>query len=414
MLAPPPHPAEPLRLAALNACQILDTPRELCFDLLTRVAADVADTDIALVSLVAEDRQWFKARIGLDVTQTERSISFCGHTILHTEPLIVEDTLRDERFVDNPLVTSPPHIRFYAGFPIRSRDGYPLGSLCVIHREPKQLNARQELVLSRLAQQVELELEVRRRILETERQLEQERDQTRMRSLLCQALIHDMKSPMLVVTLAAEALQAGALNRDRAALLVGEILAASDTLARMVFDALDMVHRGEPALVPRLEVCDLVQILGRVHHAFVRLFAARGIELVLDCPSSPVNLRVDPELTRRILHNLLDNAYKYGGSSRRIQMGVRASADLARFWVEDEGPGIPESLRKSVFDLYARLDPQRREAGRSGHGIGLAFCDLAARAHGGRIEVQDGPNGRGCRFCVELPRDLELSEHVAL
>ena len=121
MKAAPNHPQEHARLDTLRALKILDTAAEESYDELVELAASIAGTQIALISLVDTDRQWFKARHGLDASETPRDISFCGHAILKPDqPLIVNDTLSDERFADNPLVTGDPKIRFYAGIPIQA------------------------------------------------------------------------------------------------------------------------------------------------------------------------------------------------------------------------------------------------------------------------------------------------------
>jgi PAS domain S-box-containing protein len=146
------------RLEALYALNILDTPEEERFDRITRLAAVVFGVPIALVSLLDEHRQWFKSRHGLQTPHTPRSISFCGHTIHDGVSLIVPDTLLDPRFVDNPLVTGEPHIRFYAGYPIHSPDGHPLGTLCIIDTRPRQATEINIASLRDLAKLVEEEI----------------------------------------------------------------------------------------------------------------------------------------------------------------------------------------------------------------------------------------------------------------
>ena len=122
------------------------------------MARRVFGVEIALVSLVDENRQWFKSKAGLDASQTGRDISFCGHAILGNELFLIEDTLKDERFHDNPLVTGPPNIRFYAGAPLRYMNGNKLGTLCLIDSQPRTLNDEDMDVLRDLAEMAESEL----------------------------------------------------------------------------------------------------------------------------------------------------------------------------------------------------------------------------------------------------------------
>ncbi len=154
---------EQKRLEALRSYRILDTDEEADYDDLTAIAAAVCDTPIALISFVDKNRQWFKSHYGLDVDQTDRCHSFCSHAIQNPEKLMqVEDAQFDQRFHDNPLVTGSPDIRFYAGMPLLDRDGFALGSLCVIDRKPRLLTQIQEKALRTLAQQVIDKLSLRR------------------------------------------------------------------------------------------------------------------------------------------------------------------------------------------------------------------------------------------------------------
>ena len=167
-------PNESARLDALHACGVLDTGPEAEFDAITRVAARLCGTPIALVSLVDETRQWFKSRIGMEVSETPRDISFCGHAIAQPGPFIVPDALKDVRFSGNPLVTSGPQIRFYCGIPLMS-DGLGLGSLCVMDTVPRELTADQMEILAVLGEAVVTHLKLKR----AERLLSDYRQHTR-------------------------------------------------------------------------------------------------------------------------------------------------------------------------------------------------------------------------------------------
>ncbi|WP_100637924.1 ATP-binding protein [Marinobacter salexigens] len=149
------------RQAALDQLRILDTPPEERFDRLTRMAARLLDAPIAVISLIDRDRQWFKSCIGLDMNQTPRSLSFCGHAILDSHTLVVEDTLNDERFHNNPVVLNGPKIRFYAGKPILSGDGHALGTLCVLDHKPRKLNDDDLQCLEDIAACVEEQISAR-------------------------------------------------------------------------------------------------------------------------------------------------------------------------------------------------------------------------------------------------------------
>jgi diguanylate cyclase (GGDEF)-like protein len=155
MIAPDTPPDETQRLRTLHSLRILDTGPEERFDRITRLARRLFDVPIALVSLVDEQRQWFKSRQGLDATETPREISFCGHAILGDDIFYVPDATRDERFHDNPLVCSQPDIRFYAGYPIKAPNGRRIGTLCVIDARPRELDAAGHELLRELGGLVE-------------------------------------------------------------------------------------------------------------------------------------------------------------------------------------------------------------------------------------------------------------------
>lgn len=165
MKAAPKPSDETARIQALQRLNILDTPNEEAFDRITRIAQSLLRVPIALVSLIDADRQWFKSCIGFGGAEGERDLSFCGHAILQDDLFIVPDALRDPRFFDNPYVTGPPNIRFYAGAPIRTQGGHKIGTLCVIDHRPRRLSAEKRARLADLAGLVERELMTRVRAL---------------------------------------------------------------------------------------------------------------------------------------------------------------------------------------------------------------------------------------------------------
>lgn len=184
MLKAPLPNNETARLNALHHYQILDTPAEQAFDELTALAAHICETPTALISLVAGQRQWFKSKVGFVASEFPREVAFCAHTILETQLLIIEDAIQDIRFVDNPLVTCEPKIRFYAGVPLITPDNHVVGTICVIDYVSRQLSLEQKKALQALAHQVVAQLQLRRHLIDlasanTEyRQVESTRDES--------------------------------------------------------------------------------------------------------------------------------------------------------------------------------------------------------------------------------------------
>jgi GAF domain-containing protein len=194
---PAPAPAaDAARVAALQKYAILDTEPEQAFEDLTLLASYICKTPIAAISLVDEDRQWFKARIGLGVSQTPRDIAFCSTAIQQSDVMIVPDTFQDERFRNNPLVVSDPYIRFYAGAPLINEEGYALGTLCVVDRAPREFGPDQKEALQALSRLVLAQLELRRNLKllkealteRTTEEHEREREITKLQQTLVRVL----------------------------------------------------------------------------------------------------------------------------------------------------------------------------------------------------------------------------------
>jgi len=185
MLAPTLPVNEAERLADVRALHILDTPREERFDRIIALARTIFRAPIAYISLVDSDRQWLKARCGLDADQTDREISFCAHTILQDDPLIIPDAVADPRFQNNPMVTGEPYIRFYAGHPVKGPSGANVGTLCIADREPRDPDALPLDALPGLAQLVEHEfamvdvIHAQRELLDTKSRLLSAQDRLR-------------------------------------------------------------------------------------------------------------------------------------------------------------------------------------------------------------------------------------------
>src|SRR6476646_6064250 len=175
---------EKARIEALHKYRIRDTDPEKAFDDLTILAAHICQTPVALISLIDSERQWFKSRVGIDVTETPREVSFCAVAIQQPNLFIVPDATKDPRFSTNPFVVSDPKVRFYAGAPFSSSDGHPLGTLCVVDVVPRQLTPSQENALLALSRQVQAQFELRKNLMDLRDALEErdraeaERDRT--------------------------------------------------------------------------------------------------------------------------------------------------------------------------------------------------------------------------------------------
>ncbi|MEE7561445.1 GAF domain-containing protein, partial [Xanthomonas sp. Kuri4-2] len=183
-----PH-AEARRLASLRAYGILDTPREAVFDDITRIASMVCQTPISVVNLIDAERQWFKSEVGLGVRETPLESSICAHAILQHDFLEVADTTLDERFAANPLVVGAPGLRFYAGALLKTPDGLPIGTVCVLDTRPRVLDEAQAETLRALARQVMAQLELRKMLAASD-------ELNRNRARVLATAGHDLKGPL--------------------------------------------------------------------------------------------------------------------------------------------------------------------------------------------------------------------------
>ena len=411
MKAAPPHPQEEARLAALDTLEILDTMPEAGFDELTRLASQLCGTPIALVSLVDHYRQWFKSRVGLETPETPRDLAFCAHAILGEQLFVVEDSHNDERFHDNPLVTGGPHVRFYAGIPIKGASGLNMGTLCVIDHQPRRLTPDQEHALSVLGHQVEAQLLLRLRVRELERREEELRSQRdtlasvqRQKDELLHKVMRDFKAPLSSIltnsafTLYRPHLPEEVLRATR------DIRDAADGLHRTVSNLLD-ASGDETTLPLNATQFDANLLLSEVARDFQQRLVSSPRRFTQTVKLVEPLLTADRELLRRVLVNLLDNAFQYTalGSSRVTLEASNPEPGLLELRVRDEGPAIPPAARAHLFDAHLP-DAHTPGSGRAegSNRLALAFCRRAIQAHGGWLWVEDN-HPKGVAFCIRLP-----------
>lgn len=209
------------RLQALEAYAILDTRAENIYDDVVQLASQIAGTPISLISLVDDDRQWFKAKVGVEASQTSRDVAFCAHAILDDQPMVIQDALEDDRFYDNPLVTGDPNVRFYAGIPLVTPSGYNLGTLCVMDDQPRNLSQEQIFGLKTLANQVIRNFELRRLLNQEKKKndlIETQRDglirSRQFQQRLLQIIGRDIREPLVGLKTMLQLLFRGKLNES--------------------------------------------------------------------------------------------------------------------------------------------------------------------------------------------------------
>jgi two-component system, sensor histidine kinase len=393
----PPLPTnETARLERLRGYDILDTPPEEAFDDLTRLASYICGTPMAMVSLIDGGRQWFKSKVGTDFDQTPREVAFCAHAILQPDLFVIPDADVDERFTDNPLVRSEPHVRFYAGAPLVTPDGHALGTLCAVDRVPRQLSPDQEDALRALARQAMAQMELRRSLTQL-RELESLRDN------LTHMIVHDLRTPLTALLTGLQTVErAGELNEVQA-----ECLQLADhggqTLLRMINDLLDISKMEQGSLTLDCADMDARCIVESAVQQVAPLADEQRLVLVTEVAPDLPSLYADEEKLQRILVNLLGNAVKFTPVGGRITIPVRRSEGerSLQFQVTDSGEGIPAEAFDRIFDKFGQVED--RKAGRlMSTGLGLTFCKMAVQAHGGRIWIES-ELGKGSTFSFTIP-----------
>jgi signal transduction histidine kinase len=401
------------RLEALRRYQILDTRSDPVFDDLAALASYVCGTPIALVSLVDSDRQWIKARVGLDVSETPRDVSFCAHTILANDTMVVEDALADNRFADNPLVTSDPKIRFYAGAKLTTSDGYALGSLCVIDRVPRKLTSAQKEALQALSRQVVAQMEYKRNVLEMAEVIA-DRKQTEELKAMKQAaeaasrakseflanISHELRTPLNgVIGMTELVLDSELTSEQRENLDI--VKSSADSLLLLVSDMLDFseIESGKPG--PEAAEYGLRDILNEIVELTAPRARAKDLRLVcLVRPDAPDVLIGDPERLRQIIGHLISNAIKFTERGEIvIEMGAEMplrDGILLHCSVADTGIGIPAEKQQSIFDVFTQGDGSATRI-HGGVGLGLTISSRLVQKMGGRIWV-DSELGSGSKF----------------
>jgi signal transduction histidine kinase/ActR/RegA family two-component response regulator len=402
---PIPYPAnDQERIAALEALGVLDTPPEPQFDELTRLAAQICDTPIALITLVDRDRQWFKSAVGLDATETPRENAFCAHAICVPEQDLFEitDATLDPRFADNPLVTGNPNIRFYAGAPLVTHDGWALGTLCVIDREPRQLDLKQKDALNILRRHVINSLELRTMIelqqktisdLEmTRRELDKAKrtaeEATRVKAEFLAAMTHEIRTPMNAVIGMTTLLQASPLS-DEQQESVRILRDSGELLLSIVNSVLDFskIESGKleieqiPFDLPACIASSIDLVAERATAKGLRILTVRGA-------GAPDIVRGDPTRTRQILINLLSNAVKFtdaGSVTVAVDAHLLPTGNQELYFrVTDTGAGIPQDRLCRLFQQFSQTDVSTaRRYG--GTGLGLVISKRLAELQGGRM-----------------------------
>jgi len=395
------------RMAHLDRLGVLDTPPEPGFDRIVDIVSDICRAPIALVSLIDTDRQWFKARHGLDATETPRDWAFCDHALAAPTVLEVPDAAQDPRFAGNPLVVGPPFIRFYAGAPIRLGDGIALGTLCVIDPEPRpdglddrqtrMLEAHAALVAERLQllaandhlrEQMDLAVRVQTRLV----------DMAATPGQAVQELAHELRTPLCSTMGYAALIAADQRLPEEPRAWAGSIEEAGRWMLGLVNRLLARPRHTDG---PLPQVIDLRQPLAAALRLVHGLSLEAAIQLEEVSAPGPVMVRADAATVQQIAVNLLANAIKYTPPGGTVRIDVQNDAGRPGFTVLDTGPGVAPDRLGDAGDAILGQGAEPGVGGGSS-GMGLDITRRLVEDQGGRIEIGNRRGQTGLAVAVWL------------
>ena len=395
-----PLPAnETQRLDALRRYGILDTAIERGFEDLTELAAFICGTPISTVTFIDEHRQWFKSHRGLDDQETPRDQAFCAHAILQSSVLIVPDATLDDRFAENPLVTGNPHIRFYAGAPLVTSEGFGLGTLCVIDRVPRTLTEAQQEALRALSRQAMVLLELRKALGDLYAAYRELQALEQAKGDFVTMVSRQLGTPLQSIgnRLAEVLADPKALTGEGPRRTVRQALATSRQLETLSKEVADFSGAEVGTLALRRTVNDVHELVASACEA-VRLAPRGGGGLAVQVDDDVGMLVVDAERMVDALVNLLQVALTHAALSQPVCIDVRATPEGVAIVIRAAGPGM------SPHDLARLFDPLSGGAGRRrrGAGLGLAIAKAVIEQHRGTVTVE-AEVGEGLTFRLTLP-----------
>lgn len=395
---------EDARLAVLDSFGILDTPPERSFDDVVRLVSQLLDAPIAAVNLIARGRQWFKSEIGLGTREMPLDNSICRHALLEQEQMIVADTQDDPRFSCNPLVTADGGLRFYAGAVLRTRDGVPLGTLCVLDKKPRPegLTEQQQFMLTTMAHQVMSQIELRRALTDQEALNEALRRADQRKDEFLAMLAHELRNPLAPIVSAATMLSSFELQPSMVQRAADIIARQAGHMTSLIDDLLDVsrVTRGKVEL--EFVELDLKDVLADAVEQVRPLIEKHGHRLVQEAMPMPALVVGDRKRLVQVMTNLLSNAAKYTLEGGRIEVRLATRGALLDLTISDDGIGMSPELIATAFDLFSQ-GTRGLDRSQGGLGIGLALVRSLLKLHGGEVTAaSDGP-GCGSTFRVTLP-----------
>ncbi|OJX55774.1 MAG: hypothetical protein BGO88_02165 [Flavobacterium sp. 38-13] len=394
---------EALRLQKLYDYQVLDTHSEDTFDKIALLASQIFNTKNAFVTFVDEHRVYFKANIGdFQATEVRREDSLCSLAILDEKITVFSDTRAISDLSENRFVNSQNGIRFYAGAPLKTPEGYSVGTVCVIDSAPKEVTEHQMDMLRTLADIVINKLESRLRyntIIKSQNEL-------------MGIALHEIKNPLASISLANDILR---LDPTKTQKMTDMIKYCVATIQNKLTDLLKLSEDGEKEQRLSIEEADLKEMLDRLVNNFELLANKKNQIIELTIEDTLPKINIDKTKISDVLHNLLSNAIKYSYSNTTIKIIAKKIDDFVEIEFQDQGQGLNDEDADKLFKKFAKLSskPTGKE---SSNGLGLSICKSFVELHKGQIFAKSPGKELGTSFFISLPiiykqEETEISHH---
>lgn len=403
------------RLNALKHYNILDTLSEEEFDAVTQLISYICEVSIAHISFIDEKRQWFKSIVGLDINEVPREETFCKYTIMGSELIEIPDTLQDQFYKDHPHVTGGLKVRFYAGIPLTTPEGYNVGTLCAIDIVPKKLNEEQKKALVTLAKHVITQLELRSRNIELQHQTHVAQLAVAAKDTFLANMSHEIRTPMNAIIGFTDLLAQSNLDPVQS-VYINNVQIAGDNLLTLINDILDLSKIESGNLSIESHPFNLKNTLKHIYDLLKVKAAEKDLEfnLFLDA-DMPEFIAGDKGRLNQIVMNLAGNAVKFTHEGE-VTISVKKTAETEdgytiKFSVKDTGIGIPEDKLEKIFERFSQAEESTTRLYK-GTGLGLNIVKQLVELQNGTIEVKSKP-GRGSEFFFSLDfKKVDLSEII--
>ncbi|BBF76588.1 MAG: GAF domain-containing sensor histidine kinase [Acinetobacter ursingii] len=392
------------RMHALNEYQILDTMAEQCLDDLVLLASKICEAPVSIISLIDESRSWFKSSYGVPRGEVERKYSICSHAILQQDIFIIEDTLLDERFHDNPTVKSDLGIRFYAGAPLKTYDGFNLGTLCVLDSKPRQLTSDQCQALAVLAAQVVQQFELRKSNFEIQQKNKELEYLNASKDKFFSIIAHDLRAPFHGILGFSDVLETEIETLDEQGIrdIAGYLRSTAQATFKLLENLLQWAMSEGGAIVYNPQSVNMAELMSDVCEILQAVAQKKSIQIECNIEKD-LYCFVDLNMMLSVFQNLISNALKFTPNGGQIYISALTQNGQVEITVRDTGVGMSDESFQN-FNQRKQIRSEKGTDGEKGSGLGLLLCLQFIEKNRGNVQVTT-QKGEGTVFTIYLPID---------